>query len=64
MIDVSTSTPIPKKLFIVRKYVMASSAEMATQLEKNYPADDVFIDDEWRKNQMDSLSKAIGFDNK
>lgn len=41
-----------KKLFIIRKYVMANNAKQALSLEKNIKADDCWVDDEWKKNNM------------
>ena len=41
----------PEKLFVVRKYVMAKDAATAIKKERSCPVDDVFIDDEWRKQQ-------------
>lgn len=51
----------PEKLFIVRKYVKAFSVKDALKKEKDVEIDDIFIDDEWRKNHNDSLSRALGF---
>jgi hypothetical protein len=41
----------PEKLFVVRKYVMAKDAKTAIKKERSHPVDDVFVDDEWRKQQ-------------
>lgn len=50
------------KLFIVRKWILATSAKDALKKEKRYQADDIFVDDDWRKtNGDDYQSKAIGF---
>jgi len=51
------------KQFIVRKYVLALSASQAIRLEKKTPVDDVFIDDDWKKNQKENTSE-VGFKNK
>lgn len=49
-----------KKLFQVRKYVWADSVQQAIRLEKKLPAEDVYVDDEWKRNS--NLPKdAIGF---
>lgn len=50
-----------KKLFVVRKYIMAKSAKEAIKLDKNTPVDDVWIDDEWKKGNTNQLADAIGF---
>ena len=49
-----------KKLFVVRKYVWAETALQALHREKKQQCDDVWIDDEWKKNQQ-SPKDAIGF---
>lgn len=48
------------KRFIVRKYVMASSAAEALKIERKYRPDDCWVDDEWMKNNREA-SSAIGF---
>lgn len=50
-----------EKMFVVKKYIMASSAKDALRKEKKHPADDCWIDEEWRKNKTDNLASAIGF---
>ena len=53
-----------QKLFIVRKYIMATSAKQAIIKDKLTPVDDVWIDDEWKKNnptEQNNLQSAIGF---
>lgn len=50
-----------EKMFVVRKYVMADSVESAIRKEKKTKIHEVFVDDEWRKNNKDSLASAIGY---
>ena len=50
------------KLYIVRKYVMARSAREAIELSRNREPDDVWVDDEWKKDSKNQLSSAIGFE--
>lgn len=50
-----------RKLFIVRKYIMANSAQSAIKKDKVTPVDDVWIDDEWKKKGAERLESAIGF---
>lgn len=50
-----------EKMFVVKKYIMASSAKEAMRKESKVPADDCWVDDEWRKNKTDNLASAIGF---
>lgn len=47
-----------KKLFVVKKYIMANSAQQAIRLDKKTPPDDVWVDETWKNN---NLSSAIGF---
>jgi hypothetical protein len=50
-----------KKLFVVREYVFARSAEEALKLERTLKPDEVFLDDDWRKMSTQDKSSAIGF---
>ena len=49
------------KLFVVRKYVWALNAKDAICKELNQSPDDVWIDDEWKKNPPSN--GQIGFYN-
>ena len=49
------------KLFILKKYVMATSASDAIKKDKITPPQDVWIDEDWSKGQKDKLASAIGF---
>lgn len=40
---------------------MASSAREALRKERATPADDCWVDEEWRKNNKDNLASAIGY---
>ena len=51
----------PEKLFIIRKYVFASSAKQAILKDRRTPVDDVWIDEEWKKKATEQLTPAIGF---
>jgi hypothetical protein len=50
-----------RKLFVIRKFVMARSAADALKLDRNTPPDDVFVDDDWKQGKAGSLEKALGF---
>lgn len=50
-----------QKLFVVKKYVMASSAKEAIRKERTQFADDVWIDEDWKKGEAKALTDAIGF---
>jgi hypothetical protein len=60
----SNASPMPKqsdKLFIVRKYVKASSAAEAIRKERSIAPDECFLDEEWRKANLDiSTGKEMG----
>ena len=49
------------KLFIVRKYIMARSANDALKKEKGCLPDDCWLDDEYRKMRTNEKVPAIGF---
>lgn len=53
---------INNKLFVVKVYVMATSASQAIRKSKKLKPDDVWIDEEWKKGQATQLASAIGFD--
>ncbi len=40
---------------------MASSAQEALKIERRTKPDDVWVDDEWIKNNPNQLASAIGF---
>ena len=39
------------KLFVVRKYIMATSAKHAIELDKKTSVDDVWVDTDWQKER-------------
>lgn len=49
------------KLYVVRKYIRATSAAQAIRLDRERPVDDVWIDDEWKKSGSSELASAVGF---
>lgn len=48
-----------QKMYVIKKYVMASSAHEALRKEKRTPVQDCWVDDEPRKS--DNLANLIGF---
>ena len=48
------------KLFVVRKYVWATNAKQAIVKEKKIKVDDIWVDDDWKRNS-NQLKDAIGF---
>lgn len=55
--------PRSNKQYIVRKYVLARSAAEALKIEHKFKADDVWLDDEWKKNQKE-VAGEMGFKSK
>lgn len=49
------------KLFVLKKYIWATSAAHAIRKERHTVPDDVWVDEEWRKGNKDNLADAIGF---
>ena len=41
-----------KKVFIIRKYIKASSAKEALRIEKRFEADDCWVDEEHHKQNI------------
>jgi len=37
------------KIYIIRKYIKAKSAKQAINLDKKYPVDDVWVDEDFKK---------------
>lgn len=50
-----------KKLFLIRKYVWAETAQQAIKKEKTSPVDDCWIDDEWKRNSHEADKNSMGF---
>lgn len=40
------------QLYIVSKSVMARTPQEALKLEKNIPPEDVYVDQDWKKNNL------------
>jgi len=52
----------PEKMFIVRKRIKAVSALDAIRLDKKTPVDDVWVDENWsRENEREDSSRSLGF---
>jgi hypothetical protein len=51
----------PQKLFIVKKYIIATSAHEALKKERTIRPDDVWVDEDWKKDNPNRLISAIGF---
>ena len=50
-----------EKRFIVRKYIMATSAQQAIKKERRVRPDDVWVDEEWAKQNSAQLVSAMGY---
>ena len=57
-----------KKLFVVKKYIMAESASEAIRKDKQTPVGDVWVHEDWMKKDIEGLfsvnEKPIGFNKK
>lgn len=51
-----------EKLYIVRKYIMARSAKDAILKDKKSDVDDVWLDEDFKKTEIDK--GCLGFNNK
>lgn len=49
----------PDKLYVVRKYIRAISAQEAIKKDKVAPVDDVWLDEDYKKSAQGA--SAIGF---
>lgn len=50
----------PKKQYIIRKYIVASSAQEAIRKDRSTPVEDVWIDEDWKKSNFPT-TQPIGF---
>ena len=50
-----------EKRYIVRKYIMATSAQQALKRERSMRPDDCWVDETWIKDNPKELISAIGF---
>jgi hypothetical protein len=50
-----------KKIFVVRKFVIASSIKEAIKIERDITPDDCWLDDDWRKNNYQLPPQRMGF---
>lgn len=53
--------PLLLKRFVIKKYIMATSAIHALQKERKVRPDDCWVDEEWKKENPNQLVSAIGF---
>jgi hypothetical protein len=49
------------KRFIVKKYIMATSAHDALKRERRHRPDDVWVDEDWKKEKGNRLESCIGY---
>lgn len=49
-----------EKLFIVRKYIMAKSAQDAIKKDKTHKVDDVYMDSDWRTENLKQTQIGYG----
>jgi len=53
--------PTQLKRYIVRKYIMAKSAQEALRRERVIRPDDVYVDETWKEKNQEQLESCIGF---
>lgn len=54
-----------KKLFIIQKFIVASSINEALKIEKNTRPDECWLDDDWKKAHKPKLEQPkVGFKRK
>jgi len=53
---------VPIKRFVIKKYIMAKSAQQALKIERRTKPDDVWVDEDWKKENPNTLQSAIGFE--
>lgn len=59
---IHTNKKTEQKMYVVRKYIMADSVAQALRKDNKTKPHEVFVDDEWKKGQSNSLASAIGFE--
>lgn len=50
-----------QKLYIVKKYIYATSCAEAIKKDKVAPVDDCWMDDTWRQKSLNDRNDSIGF---
>lgn len=55
---------VKDKLFVVRKWIKAKSAQDAIKKDRTHAVDDVWIDDDWKKGNSEKLADTLGFNKK
>lgn len=50
------------KMFVVKKYILAHSAHEALKKERRVRPDDIWVDEDWRKENKYDLPSQIGFE--
>lgn len=49
-------------MFVIKKYIMATSAHDALKRERMFRPDDCWVDEDWKKeHKNDNLQSCIGF---
>lgn len=56
----STKTKL-MKMFVVKKYIMAHSAQEALNKERKVRPDDIWVDEDFRKENKYELESSVGF---
>jgi len=54
-----------KKLFVIQKYILASSITEALKIENKVKPDEIWLDDDWKRANKPHIEKGlIGFNSK
>ena len=48
-------------LFVVRKFIRASSIKEVLNIERDTRPDEVYIDPDWKRQQEEDSDKKVGF---
>jgi hypothetical protein len=50
-----------EKLFIIRKFIMAKTMESAIKKDKRTPVDEVWLDEEWKKEMIHRQQSSTAY---
>jgi hypothetical protein len=51
----------PEKMFVVKKFIKATSAAAAIRKDRSTPPDEIWIDEDWKRGSASALASAMGF---
>lgn len=50
-----------QKMFIIRKFIKAASAKDAIRKDSRSPVDEIWIDEDWKRAEIQKLAEPVGF---